>query len=109
MKSDFILAITQLSAEKNLPKDVVIAAVEAALVSAYRKDAFAPSQNISVKISPVTGKVQVWAEKVVAEKVSDARGEISIAEARRIKPDAEIGQIVMVESTPANAGRIAAQ
>jgi transcription termination/antitermination protein NusA len=109
MKSDFILAITQLSAEKNLPKDVVIAAVEAALVSAYRKDAFAPNQNISVKISQVTGKVQVWLERTVVETVSDPRIEMSLAEARRVKPDAEIGQIVSVEATPANAGRIAAQ
>ena len=109
MKSDFILAITQLSAEKNLPKEVVIAAVEAALASAYRKDAFALNQNVTVKISQVTGKVQVWAEKVVVEKVADPRAEISLADAKRIKPDAELGQGVMIESTPANAGRIAAQ
>ena len=109
VKSDFILAITQLSAEKNLPKDVVIAAVEAALVSAYRKDAFSPNQNIQVKISPVTGKVQIWAEMNVVERVSDYRSEISLAAARRIKSDVEIGQTVLVESTPANAGRIAAQ
>jgi N utilization substance protein A len=109
MKSDFILAITQLSAEKNLPKDVVIAAVESALVSAYRKDTFAANQNISVKISQVTGKVQVWAEKAIVESVADPRAEMSLAEARRIKPDAEIGQALVVEATPANAGRIAAQ
>jgi len=65
MKSDFLLAITQLSAEKNLPKEVVIEAVEAALVSAYKKDNFAANQNISVKIDPATGKVQVWAEETV--------------------------------------------
>ena len=58
MKSDFLLAITQLSAEKNLPSEVVIAAVEAALVSAYRKDNFTANQNISVKINPTSGKVQ---------------------------------------------------
>ena len=109
MKSDFILAITQLSAEKNLPKDVVIAAVESALVSAYRKDTFAANQNISVKISQVTGKVQVWAEKAIVESVADPRAEMSLAEARRIKPDAEVGQALVVEATPANAGRIAAQ
>jgi N utilization substance protein A len=109
MKSDFILAITQLSAEKNLPKDVVIAAVEAALVSAYRKDAFTLNQNISVKISQATGKVQVWADKTIVETVTDPRAEITLAEARRLKADAELGQTVPVESTPANAGRIAAQ
>ena len=109
MKSDFLLAITQLSAEKNLPSEVVIAAVEAALVSAYRKDSFAANQNISVKINPTSGKVQVWAEKVVVERPSDSRCEISLDEARRIKEDAQIDEVVVVEATPHNAGRIAAQ
>ena len=63
MKSDFLLAITQISAEKNLPSEVVLSAVEAALVSAYRKDNFTAAQNIEVKINPTSGKVQVWAEK----------------------------------------------
>ena len=109
MKSDFLLAITQLSAEKNLPKEVVLGAVEAALVSAYRKEHFLPNQNIAVKISPVTGKVEVWAEKTVVDKVVDDRKDISLSQARRIKPDASLGDVLMVESTPANAGRIAAQ
>jgi len=109
MKSDFLLAITQLSAEKNLPGEVVISAVEAALVSAYRKDNFAPNQNISVKINPTTGKVQVWAEKTVVEQPSDTRCEISLDDAHRIKSDAQIEDAVMVEATPRNAGRIAAQ
>ena len=109
MKSDFLLAITQLSAEKNLPKEVVLAAVEAALVSAYRKDNFAPTQNISVKINPASGKVEVWAEKTVVEIPSDSRREISLDEAHRIKSDAQIDDTIMVEDTPHNAGRIAAQ
>lgn len=109
MKSDFLLAITQLSAEKNLSKEVVLAAVENALVSAYRKDNFAANQNISVKIEPSSGRVQVWAEKTVTERPSDIRSEISLSEARRIKSDAQIGEVVMVEATPHNAGRIAAQ
>jgi len=109
MKSDFLLAITQLSAEKNLPKDVVVAAVEAALVSAYRKDSFTANQNISVKINPNTGKVQVWAEKTVVEQPSDSSHEISLDEAQRANPDAQIGDTVEIEATPRNAGRIAAQ
>ncbi|MFC1943354.1 transcription termination factor NusA [Chloroflexota bacterium] len=109
MKSDFLLAITQLSAEKNLPQEVVIAAVEAALVSAYQKDNFAADQNISVKINPTSGKVEVWAEKVVVEKPSDSRCQISLAEVRRIKSDAQIDETIVVEATPRNAGRIAAQ
>jgi len=109
MKSDFLLAITQLSAEKNLPRDVVIAAVEAALVSAYRKDNFVPNQDISVKINPASGKVQVWTEKAVVEQPSDTRCQISLDEARRTKPDVQIGDTIIIEATPRNAGRIAAQ
>ncbi len=109
MKSDFLLAITQLSAEKNLPQEVVIAAVEAALVSAYRKDNFADDQNISVKINPTSGKVEVWAEKVVVEQPLDSRCQISLDEVRRIKSDAQVDETVVVEATPPNAGRIAAQ
>jgi N utilization substance protein A len=109
MKSDFMLAITQLSAEKNLPKEVVLGAVEAALVSAYRKDNFAPNQDISVKIDPVSGRVVVWAAKRVVEKAQDSRCEIALAEALKIKPDVEVDEVVMVEATPHDAGRIAAQ
>jgi len=109
MKSEFMLAITQLSAEKNLPKEVVLSAVETALVSAYRKDNFAPNQDISVKIDPNTGRVRVWAGKTVVEKPSDLRREISLTEASKLKPDAQLDETIMVEATPRNAGRIAAQ
>jgi transcription termination/antitermination protein NusA len=109
MKSDFLLAITQLSAEKKLPREVVLATVEAALASAYRKDNFVQNQNISVKINPNNGKVEVWAEKQVVEKPEDTRREISLPEARNLKSDIQIGENIMVEATPRNAGRIAAQ
>jgi N utilization substance protein A len=109
MKSDFLLAITQLSAEKNLPKETVLTAVEAALVSAYKKDNFNPNQNISVKINPNSGKVEVWVEKSVVQKVADPRLEITLKEAKTLRKDAKVGEAVMVEATPANAGRIAAQ
>jgi N utilization substance protein A len=109
MKSEFLLAITQLSAEKNLPKEVVITAVESALVSAYRKDSFAPNQNITVKINRNTGRVEVWAEKTVVGRVEDSRKEISLTEGKRLKSDVQTGDAIMVESTPQNAGRIAAQ
>jgi N utilization substance protein A len=109
MKSEFMLAITQLSAEKNLPKEVVLSAVETALQSAYRKDNFAPNQEIAVKIDPTTGRVKVWAEKTVVEQPSDTRREISLDDAAKLKPDAKLEDMVMVEATPRNAGRIAAQ
>lgn len=109
MKSDFVLAITQLAAEKNLPKETVLSAVESALASAYRKDSFAPNQNISVRINPNSGRVEVWAEKKVVERPTDTRQEVSLAEAQKLKSDIQLGDIIMVESTPDNAGRIAAQ
>jgi len=109
MKSEFLLAITQLSAEKRLPREVILSAVESALASAYRKDNFAPNQNIEVKIDPDTGAVEVWAEKIAVEKPTDDRREISLRDARRINPDVQLDEPVMVESTPANASRIAAQ
>ena len=110
MKSDFILAITQLSAEKNLPKEVVLSAVESALASAYRKENdFTSSQNISVKINPNSGRVEVWAEKIVMERPADSRLEISLEEARKINKNIQINETAMIEVTPHNAGRIAAQ
>jgi len=109
VKSEFMLAITQLAAEKNLPREVVLEAVEAALVSAFRKDNFAANQNISVKINPNTGEIAVFAQKMVVEKVTDPRRELSLSEARKIKKDAQLGELIEIEATPQNAGRIAAQ
>jgi N utilization substance protein A len=108
MKSEFLIAITQIAAEKNLPKEVVLQAVETALVSAYKKDSEATG-NIVVRIDRNTGGVHVYAQRAVVEEVEDDRVDISLEEARRIKPDAQLGDIIENEVTPANAGRIAAQ
>src|SRR3990170_1817296 len=108
MKSDFLIAITQIAAEKNLPKEVVLQAVETALVSAYKKDSEATG-NIVVRIDRNTGNVHVYAQRAVGEEVEDPRVDVSLEEARRVKPDAQLGDIIENEMTPANAGRIAAQ
>ncbi len=76
MKSEFLTAITQLSAEKNLPRDVVLEAVEAALASAYKKDALA-SANLAVRIDPETGAVHVYMQKTVVDEVLDPKVEIT--------------------------------
>ncbi|KPK22576.1 MAG: transcription elongation factor NusA, partial [Dehalococcoidia bacterium SG8_51_3] len=109
MKSDFLLAITQLAAEKNLPRETVLSAVEAALVSAYRRDSFTPNQDVSVKINPTNGRVEVWVDKTVVERPADTRLEVSLEEARRFKPDIQLGDTIIIEATPHDAGRIAAQ
>lgn len=110
MKTDFMLAITQLSAEKNLPKDVVLSAVETALVSAYKKGGlFSPNQNLIVKINPANGDVRVFLRKTIVEEVVDSKNEMTLAEAQESNTSAAIGETVEIEATPMNAGRIAAQ
>jgi len=109
MKTEFMVALTQLSAEKHLPKEVVLAAIESALISAYRKDAFAAGQDISAKINSNTGEVKVYVRKIATENPTDPIREISLADAQKLDRNAQIGDIVSIESTPPNAGRIAAQ
>lgn len=110
MKSDFISAINQICSEKGLSKDTVLQAIEAALVSAYKRNfGTGGTQNISVRIDPQSGEVRAYVQKYVVDHVSDPRAEITLSDARKIKPDANIGDLVDVESTPYNFGRIAAQ
>jgi len=108
-KSEFMLAITQLAAEKNLSREIVLDVVEAALVSAFRKNSFAANQEISVKLNPDTGEVTVFANKTVVETVTDPGRELSLDEAKKINQHAELDEELLVEATPKNAGRIAAQ
>lgn len=108
-KSEFKLAITQLAAEKNLSREIVLDVVEAALVSAFRKNSFAANQEISVKLNPDTGEVTVFAKKTVVETVTDPGRELSLDEVKKINQHAELDEELMVEATPKNAGRIAAQ
>jgi len=108
MKSDFLMAITQLSAEKNLPQEMVLEAVESALASAYKRDNLAAS-NLVVRIDRETGAVRVFNQKTVAEEVADPRVEMSLEEARSLKPGASIGDIIDIETRPHDGGRIAAQ
>jgi len=109
MKSDFLVALTQLAAERNLPRDIVLSAIEAALASAYRKDSIATGQDISVKLDPGSGEVTVTILKTVVEVVEDDVIEISRGAAQAIKPGVQVGEVIATESMPHSAGRIAAQ
>ena len=109
MKSDFIIALTQLAAERNLSKDIVLSAIEAALASAYRRDSIAAGQNISVKLDPNSGDVNVSIVKTVVEQVEDPLIEITLADAKKISPIADLGDNVPIGALPHSAGRIAAQ
>lgn len=109
MKSDFLIAVTQLAAERNLPREVVYAAIEAALISAYKKDNLAAGQDISVKLNPSDGEIHVYTRKTVVDKVEDELTEMSVKEARRYQTDAKIDDVIELETDDYNAGRIAAQ
>ncbi len=108
MKNDFLGAISQLAAEKNLTKEVVLEAVETALASAYKRDEI-HADNVSVRIDPATGEVRVFTQKLVVEDITNDREEMDLGEARTFNPDAALGETIEYEVTPANAGRIAAQ
>ena len=109
MKSDFIIALTQLAAERNLPREIVLSAIEAALASAYKRDSIAAGQNISVKLDPGSGDVSVFVVKTVVEQVEEPQFELSLGDARNIQRDAQIDDVIRTESLPHSAGRIAAQ
>ncbi len=110
MKNEFTLAFNEVLEEKQLPKEVILKALESAMVSAYRRAVNASSaQHVEARIDPDTGKVVIYAEKEVVDSVQDERTEVTLAEARRYDPNAEISQMVIVESTPRDFGRVAAQ
>ncbi len=109
MKSEFEIAITQLSSDRNLSPEVILEAIEAALVSAYRRN-FGTSQNVTVILDRRTGQARVSIKKVAVETVGDERLEISLVEAQqKHKRDAKVGDFVDIEVKPRNFGRIAAQ
>ena len=78
MKSDFIVALTQLAAERNLPREIVLSAIEDALVSAFKRDKVAAAKDISVKLDPGSGDVVVSIVKTVVEEVADPEVEMTI-------------------------------
>ncbi len=110
MKSDFMVALKQLAAERHLPMEQVLGAIEVALASAFKKDNPASGQNISVTLNPNSGEVSVYALKTVVEDVEDAEKEITLADAVKIRRDVVIGdEVAAAEPLPHNASRIAAQ
>ncbi len=110
MKSDFMVALKQLAAERHLPMEQVLGAIEVALASAFKKDNPASGQNITVTLNPNSGEVSVYALKTVVDVVEDPEREITVAEASRIRKGAELGdEIAAAEPLPHNASRIAAQ
>ena len=109
MKNDLIMAINQICAEKDLPRDVIMGAIEEALAHAYRRNYANNSAAVTATIDPVTGDMNIVCEKKVVETVQDPSCEVTLAEARKIDRNAEIGGTVEDQRQPAEFGRIAAQ
>ena len=110
MKTEFALAFNEITERFGLPAETVMEALEAAMISAYRRSVNASSaQLIEVKILAETGEVEVYAEKEVVDEVQNPLTEVALDEAREVEPEAEPGDMVLVDSTPADFGRVAAQ
>ncbi len=108
MNAEFLAILEYWEREKGINKDVLVKAVEEAVLSAAKK-AVGPARELRCTIDPKTGDIRAFAKLVVSEKVASKHDEISVFDARRLKSDAQPGEEVEVEVTPANFGRIASQ
>jgi N utilization substance protein A len=109
-KNEFALAFNEVLEEKQLPKEIILSAIESAMVSAYRRAVNASNaQHVEAKVDTETGQVLIYAEKEVVEDVQDERTEVLLDEARKYNPEAQLGDMAVVETTPADFGRVAAQ
>ena len=108
MNGEFLQALDEIAKEKGVSKDLLIDAIDVALVSAFKKN-FGTSQNVKVTINRETGEIEVFAVKNVVEEVENELLEISLEEAKEINKNYEVGDVVEKKVTPKNFGRIAAQ
>ncbi|HZL42981.1 MAG TPA: transcription termination factor NusA [Verrucomicrobiae bacterium] len=108
MNADFLAVLEYWEKEKGISRDVLTSAVQEALLSAAKK-AVGPARELRVAIEGKTGDIRAYAKLVVSDKVISKHDQISVFDARRIKPDAQLGDEVEVEVTPNGFGRIAAQ
>jgi N utilization substance protein A len=108
MNAEFMQAFEQLGREKGIAPVILFDAIEAALISAYKRN-FASAQNVRVSLDRTTGEIHVYARKTVVEESKDPRLDMSLAEARELDLRYELEDVVEVEVTPKNFGRIAAQ
>ena len=108
MNLEFIDALKDIEKEKGISSEVLLQAIEHALLTAYRKN-FGSAQNARIEIARETGEIKVFSRKTAVPEAADTNLEISLEEALKIDPEAEEGDIVEVEVTPRDFGRIAAQ
>ncbi|MFW6035760.1 MAG: NusA N-terminal domain-containing protein, partial [Halothermotrichaceae bacterium] len=108
MNLELLHALEDIIKDKGISKEVLMDAIETALISAYKKD-FGTKENVRIEIENDSGEVSVFSKRKVVEEVDNENTEISLEEARKIDANYEIDDIVEEEVTPANFGRIATQ
>jgi N utilization substance protein A len=108
MKSDLYAAINQIAAERNIPREAILRGIEDAIITAYRRIA-GTDQNVAVKLDLQSGDARVFERRTIVDEVEDPALEVSLEEARRTNPEAQVGDLLEKETTPADFGRIAAQ
>src|SRR2546421_520080 len=108
MNAEFIAMLDYLERERGIKREILIEAVSNALLSASKKSVGA-SRDLHIDINPKTGEIRALANLMVVDHVGNPQDEIDLVKARKIKPDAKVGDTVEVEVTPRNFGRIAAQ
>lgn len=108
MNAELLSALKDLGREKGIDEEIILEAIEAALISAYKKN-FGSLQNVRVTIDRLTGEFKVYARKEVVDEVFNDRSEISLEDAQKLRPDYVLGDIIETEVIPKDFGRIAAQ
>ncbi len=109
MNVELLRALEQLEEEKGITKDIIIEAIEAALLSAYKKNFGATAQNMRIEMNRDSGEMRAYQVRTIVEEVEDPTLQIALAQVREWDPTAETGEMVEVEVTPKDFGRIAAQ
>ncbi len=106
---ELVIAMDELEKEKGIKKEVLLESIEAALVTAYKRNFDSNIDNVKVTMDGETGEIHLYAEKDVVEEVENDKLQISIEDAKKINKSLEIGDVAEIELVPKNFGRIAAQ
>ncbi len=108
MSKALIAGINQVATDKGLDREIIFEAIEAALISAYKRN-YGSVANVSAGVDRISGDMRVYAEKEVVDGVMNPRTEIDLAEAKKLDPKVAVHDLIKIPSTPGNFGRIAAQ
>ena len=108
MSKALIAGINQVATDKGLDREVIFQAIEAALVSAYKRN-YGPIANVTAEVDRISGEMRVLTEREVVDEVFNEHTEITEGDAKKLTPTSKLGDVIRVPNTPNDFGRIAAQ